>query len=622
MLRTEQPPRESRIVSSKKAAKAPRNAWHEICKYSLDQHDAHCVDHAKTKGATVFQKAGHFKKTAIAGGILLGLAAATAQAQNKGKTNGDVDELRRQVQALTALVKAQQGDLAALKSQLTAQQAPAAPPGLGLPAGPAGTVAAGDPARSIAAAADAAQQNAQPAAELDDASRDALTNASKADIQGIRTDFENYKYEQSRLAERNRASVTRNTKIAGSVQVRSTWQNPAQNAGVANGASGGNTTYQAADRHTSFDVPQALLNFTGNLFRDYKEGKDLTYALGFSYASNSAGSPSSATSAARTLGVAAPNGSQFNLTNAFLTYSFFPTNGGQEEAKGTISFGQQLVPFGLEAQADEEVRPVINSAQFTSALSGINTRQIGIIYRGDSFVTVDYTNNYRSALLEYAFGVVNGSGPNKSDNNGQKDWLGRVAVTIPADYTSWLRQLKLGASFYRGYGNLVNTTANQVVQVQKYTRKGFDVNWTHLPWSVAYEYVLGTDEAFTGSAATATPTSPTFLKKSRGQYVNFGYTWGEQFLASEKTLAKYDDYWPKSYQAFVRFDTYDADIRPTAVADKTNILTLGLNAFFAETTKLQLNYLVTRNDAAANGRYTLDRPRKGNGFQAQFQYGF
>jgi len=578
----------------------------------------------------VFQAARQFKfkRTTLAGAVLLGLTAGAANAQPNGK-NSELEELKRQVQALTNLVKSQQTadealrkEVADLKGQLNAKaggdNAASSVPGLALPAGPAGTVAAGDPARSIAAAADAAA----PAAELDDASRDALTTATKADIQGIRTDFENYKYEQSRLQERNRASVTRNTKIAGAVQVRGTWQNPAQNAGVANGATGGNTNYQAADRHTSFDIAQGLLNFTGNLFRDYKEGRDLTYALGFSYASNAAGNPSSGSSATRTLGVAAPNGSQLNLTNAFLTYSFFPTNGGQEDPKGTISFGQQLVPFGLEAQADEEVRPVINSAQFTSALSGINTRQIGIVYRGDAFVNVDYTNNYRSALLQYAFGVVNGNGPNKSDNNGQKDWLGRVAVTIPADYYSWLRQLTLGASFYRGYGNLVNTTSNQVVQVSKYTRKGFDVNWTHLPWSVAYEYVLGADDTFTGAATAATPTSPTFLKKSRGQYVNLGYTWGEQFLASEKTLAKYDDYWPKSYQAFVRYDTYDADIRPNVGGDKTDILTLGLNAFFAETTKLQLNYLVSRNDTPASGRFTNDRPRKGNAFQAQFQYGF
>jgi phosphate-selective porin len=593
----------------------------------------------------VFQAAGHFRKTALASAVLLSLTAGAAQAQPKAKANPELEALKRQVQALSNQVTELRNQLGAQRSagtgnpNTTSNPASATsaggPVGLTLPAGAAGTVAAGDPARSIAAAADSAANTAattapgaagttpaEPGADLDEASRDALTAATKSDIQGIRTDFENYKYEQARLAERNRASVTRNTKIAGAVQVRSTWQNPAQNAGVANGATGGGTSYQAADRHTSFDIPSVLLNFTGNLYRDYKEGKDLTYALGFSYATNSAGSPSSATSATRTLGVAAPNGSQFNLTNAFLTYSFFSTNGGQEEPKGTISFGQQLVPFGLEAQADEEVRPVINSAQFTSALSGINTRQIGIIYRGDAFVSVDYTNNYRSTLLEYAFGVVNGSGPNKSDNNGQKDWLGRVAVTLPADYNSWLRQLKLGASFYRGYGNLVNTTSNQVVQVGKYTRRGFDINYTHLPWSVAYEYVLGEDEVFTGAATGATPTSPTFLKKSRGQYVNFGYTWGEQFLASEKTLAKYDDYWPKSFQSFVRYDTFDSDIRRNIGGDKTDILTLGLNAFFAETTKLQLNYLVTRNDAPANGRYTADRRRKGNAFQAQFQYGF
>jgi phosphate-selective porin len=549
----------------------------------------------------VYQSARHFKRTALAGAVLLSLSSGAAQAQSASQQKKELEELRRQVQQLTQQIKDQSNaasEVQALKKQVGELKA---------------QVEAQKPAAAEAAPV--------VAAEADEATRDAATPATKADIQGIRTDFENYKYEQARIGERNRASVTRNTKISGSVQVRGTWQNPAQNAGVANGATGGNTTYQASERSSSFDIPQVTLNFTGNLYRDYKEGRDLTYALGFSYASNSAGNPSSATSAARTIGVAAPNGSQLNLTNAFLTYSFFPTNGGQEDPKGTLTFGQQLVPFGLEAQADEEVRPVINSAQFTSALSGINTRQIGLIYRGDSFVTVDWTNNYRSALLEYAFGIVNGSGPNKSDNNGKKDLIGRLAVTVPADYNSWLRQLKLGVSWYQGYNNLVNTTTNAVTQIGKSRRKGFDVNWTHLPYSIAYEYVQGDDDTFTASAASATATTPTFHKKSRGQYINFGYTWGEQFLSSEKTLAKYDDYWPKSYQAFVRYDTFDADTRAISVGDKTDILTLGLNAFFAETTKLQLNYLITRNDAPTTG-FTADRPRKTNAVQVQFQYGF
>jgi hypothetical protein len=455
----------------------------------------------------------------------------------------------------------------------------------------------------------------------DQATIDSKTPATKADIQGLRTDLENYKYEQSRAAERNRAQTTRNTKIAGTVQLRASWQNPAQNAGAGNGANGGNTNYQATGRHTSFDVASVTLAFTGNLYRDYAEGKNLTYALGFAYGSNQGGSPSSATSATRTTGVASPNGSQFNLTNANMAYSFFPTNGGPEDEKGALTFGQQLVPFGLEAQADEEVRPVINSAQFSTTLNGISQRQIGVIYRGDSFVQVDYTNNYRQALLEYAFGVVNGSGPNKSDNNGKKDFIARVAYTLPSDYNSWLRQLKVGVSYYRGYANIANTTSNAVVQIADSKVAGLDLSWTHLPYSISYEYAQATDDTLVGAAASATDTSPTFARKARGQYINFAYTWGEQFLASEKSVAKYDDSWPKSYQAFLRLDTFNADTRDTAVGDKTDIATLGLNAFFAETTKLQLNYLEVRNDEPATG-YTANRPRKSHGVQVQFQYGF
>lgn len=550
-----------------------------------------------------------FRKTALAGAVLLSLVSGAVHAQSAAQQKKELDALRRQVEQLirqsnsppavpvdARAVEELKKQVQELKAQLNAQRPPAVPP----------PVAVASPA---------------PEAEADQATIDATTTATKADIQGIRTDFENYKYDQSRTGERNRASVTRNTKISGTVGLRASWQNPNQNAGAGTGATSGGTTYQAEDRNGSFDVSSASLNFTGNLFRDYSEGKNLTYALGFAYGSNFAGSPSSPTSAARTLGVASGNGSQFNLNNANLTYSFFPTNGGIEDEKGALTFGQQLVPFGLEAQADEEVRPVLNSAQFTSALSGINTRQIGLVYRGDSFVTVDWTNNYRSSLLEYAFGVVNGSGPNKSDNNSQKDIIARLAVTVPADYNSWLRQLKLGVSYYDGNNNLVNNTSTNAVQVGKSKRKGLDVNWTHLPYSIAYEYAQGEDETFVNATTTITNNSPLFVKKSRGQYINLGYTWGQQFLASEKSLAKYDDFWPKTYQLFFRYDQFDADTRAISVGDKSNIATLGLNVFFAETTKLQFNYLVIHNDAPTAG-YTASRPKDVQGVQVQFQYGF
>ena len=486
---------------------------------------------------------------------------------------------------------------AAVSLGLTASAAAQAPPPISAPAEPAA------------------------ASTEDQASIDATTPATKADIQGLRTDLENYKYEQSRLAERNRAQTTRNTKMTGTVQLRATWQNPGQNAGIGNGANGGGTTFQATPRQSSFDVAAATLQFTGNLFRDYSEGKNLTYSLGFSYAGNQSGNPSSAVSSVRTLGVSSPNGSQFNLTNAFLTYSFFPTNGGPEDARGTLTFGQQLIPFGLEAQADEEVRPVINSAQFASAFNGISQRQIGLIYRGDSLVQVDYTNNYRQALLEYAVGIVNGAGPNKSDNNSKKDLLARVAYTLPADYNSWLRQLKIGVSYYRGYPNLINTTSNAVVDLAQSNVRGIDLNWTHLPYSISYEYAQSQDDVLLAPATAPIGNAPRFQRKSEGQYLNLAYTWGEQFLASEKSIAKYDDYWPKSFQTFLRLDRLDTDTRSDISGDRTDIATLGLNAFFAETTKLQLNYLLARNDEGSSG-YTRNRPRQTQAIQIQFQYGF
>lgn len=565
----------------------------------------------------LYSTARHFKKTVLAGAVLLSLASGAVHAQSATSQKKEIEALRTQLQQLIKENKAR----AAAGSEANAVEE--------LKKQVQELKALVNAQRPVAETPSVVATNAAPGEEPDQATIDAATSATKADIQGIRSDFENYKYDQARTAERNRASVTRNTKISGTVALRATWNQSGQNAGIANGATGGGTTYQADTRTSSFDIGSASLKFAGNLYRDYSEGKNLTYALGFAYGSNFAGSPSSSTSATRTLGVASANGSQFNLNDAYLAYSFLPTNGGSEDEKGALTFGQQQVPFGLEAQASEEVRPVINSAQFTSKLSGISSRQIGLIYRGDSFVSVDRTNDYRSALLEYAFGVVNGSGQNKSDDNTQKDIIGRLAVTVPSDYNSWLRELKLGVSYYQGNKNLVNSTTynattnpigNSVVQIGKSKIKGFDVNWTHLPYSIAYEYAQGEDETLT-NAATATSTSPLFIKQSRGQYINFGYTWGEQFLASEKSLAKFDDFWPKSYQLYFRYDQFDADTRATAVGDKTSIATLGLNVFFAETTKLQLNYLVTKNDAPSTG-FTADRPKDGQAVQLQFQYGF
>lgn len=534
-----------------------------------------------------------FKTTALAGAVLLALSGAAAQAAEPSNDvkalKGTVDELRKQIEDLKraqrsdadALEKARLDELrkqveelrAQLKKQQEAKPAEATP-----------TPAEGESQEAI----------------------DAKTPATKADIQGVRTDLENYKYDQSRLQERNIPSVTRNTKIGGGITVGYQTQNPAA-------AAGNQSTTPGEPRKNAFSAVSATLNFAGTLYRDYGEGKNLTYRLAFASGTNLNAKNTYATE----FGKNNADGSQFNLTDVYLRYSFQPQTGNQEDALGTITLGQQAIPFGQDPQAlDPEVRPVINAAQFSTAL-GLNTRQTGAVVAGDYDPYVDYTNNYRAPLISYALGVVNGNGPNKQDNNSLRDWIGRLVYTLPVDYSSWFRQLQLGTSYYRGYGFPAGSTLTDQGK-GTYTRTGFDVNWTHLPYSISYEWAYGKDELPATVANLA--THPDGFKRGLGQYINFGYTWGEQFLNSSKQQGKFDDYWPKSYQAFLRLDSWDPDRNVLVQNDHKYITTLGLNVFFAETTKFQINYLHTRNqtgapDSAAN-------PRHANGVQAQFNATF
>ncbi len=505
-----------------------------------------------------------FKKTALANAVLLtvalqgGAAWAAEPTSEIQALRGTVEELRKQVDELRSLVK---------------QQA-------------TGGAAASAPTE----AAPSGEPESQEAL-------DARTSATKADIQGLRTDLENYKYDNSRQLERNVASVTRNTRIGGSITARYEAQNPGAQPSAASSGNG------PTDPRTSGFSPLIFgLNFQGNLYRDYAEGRNLTYRLALS-----------------NLNTATNSSSTVNLTDAYIRYSFQPASGNPEDPLGTITLGQQVVPFGQDAQAlDPEVKAVIGNAGFVGGL-GLGTRQIGLVLSGDYDPYVDFTNNYRAPLLAYTLGIFNGNGPNRADNNDRADLVGRLVYTLPVDYSSWFRQLQVGGSFYRGYTSLgpASTTAATVATKKgTFDRYGFDINWTHLPFSIAYEWAYGKQELLAATAA-----NPDGFQRGVGQYVNLGYTWGEQFLNSSKQQGKFDDYWPKSYQAFVRFDTFDPNRSPGSITDRKLATTLGLNMFFAETTKFQINYVTTKNQLGT-AVSTPANPETVNLWQAQLNATF
>jgi len=510
-----------------------------------------------------------FKTTALATALLLAGFGGAAQAQQQPNNEiqnlkGTVEELRQQLNALRGLLQER---------------------GLAVPAAPKAEAA------PVAGAEPESQESV-----------DARTTASKADIQGLRTDLENYKYDQSRLQERNIPSVTRNTKIGGSLTLRYDAQNPGTDPTAASTAtSSGNVP--TASRHKGFNAPGFGLNFAGTLYRDYTEGRNLTYRVALSGVNTASSSTSTV-----------------NLTDAYARYSFLPASGNAEDPLGTITLGQQVIPFGQDAQAiDPEVKAVIGNAGFVGGL-GMGTRQVGVVVSGDYDPYVDYTNNYRAPLLAYSVGVFNGNGPNRADNNNAHDYVGRLVYTLPVDYSSWFRQLQLGTSYYKGNASVASggdsTFSNVGVTKGRNDRYGFDVNWTHLPYSVSYEWAEGKKKLFTASTA-----NPDALQRGRGQYINFGYTWGEQFLNSSKQQGKYDDFWPQSYQAFVRFDQFDPNVSPTVVNDRVYTTTIGLNVFFAETSKFQINYLRGHNQLGTAAP-TASKPAKSDTIQAQLSTTF
>ncbi|WP_437929410.1 hypothetical protein WMF37_09115 [Sorangium sp. So ce291] len=418
-------------------------------------------------------------------------------------------------------------------------------PGTGAAAPAAPGAAPGEPAPGTAPAGDAA---AEAFVEPDP------NVATRDDLQGLVTDLENFKFQWQRERDLHTAISTRSLLIGGVVQTRIGWtEQPV-------------TTATSNDRKVTFDIGAALLSFNGILYKDYEEGRNLTYSLRFG------ASPQQAS-----------NNSFLNLLDAQLSYSVLPTL-APEDWVLQVTLGQQLLPFGLEVPASEELKPVITNAQFTTKL-GLNRRDLGLIIRGDVLPQVDYGYNYRAPVLAYAVGLVNGSGPNTPDDNSEKDIIGRLAFTVPSDYNSILRQITLGGSAYIGWQNTFLKDEKKTLSGKGVKRRyGGDIYYNHYPIGVTYEFIYGQDDVTLGT----TPEDPQKTRLSSLSHVaTFFYNWGEQFLRGYRNQGRYDDWWPKTYQPFVRVDLFDPSTE--VPENRVDVYTLGFNLFFAETTKFQLN---------------------------------
>jgi hypothetical protein len=391
------------------------------------------------------------------------------------------------------------------------------------------------------------------------------------ELEGVRAEIQTLSEQWRRSLDKSVVQSTRSLKFGGFAQGRYT---------------------VTSEGNDNFEIPLFVLNLAGSLRRDYTEGKNLDYF--FSLSSNS---------------------KNFNVTplEARLTYSVFQSL-DKELPFLTLTFGQQKKPISLEAQASEEFKPTIRSAQFATNL-GLDPRDIGLVLRGDLFPAVDYGFNYRVPLIEYSIGLINGSGPNAADDNNDKDVVGRLVINAPVDYNSPLRGLSIGGSYYAGRKSATRTYGTGAAATTL-SRKGAkdrweaDIAYVNTPVGFTFEYVRGDDAVVTGSTAAQARVE---VVKSEGFAGTIFYNLGDQFVRGFKSQDRYDDWYPLTYQPFVRFDRWTPDIKSSNT--RTDIWTAGFNWFFAETTKLQLNYNYKRNVVKG----VADRNEE---FLVQFQFGF
>ena len=403
------------------------------------------------------------------------------------------------------------------------------------------------------------------------ASAASAETVSKNDLDGVRGEVLSLRDEWQRTRDFQTPTVSRSLALSGTVVTKYT-----------------QTRDETAK--SGFALGGVTLNFKGNLRKDYEWGRNLDYVFG--------------------LTTGTTDSFRVAPTDAYISYSPVPSL-DLEKPRLVLSVGQQKKPFGRDPQTTEEYKPTINTAKIDSTL-GLGTRDIGIIAKGDLLPVNDYGFNYRVPLLEYSAGVVNGAGPNIVDNNNEKDLVARVGINAPVDYNSIFRGLSAGISGWTGQKSLsLGSGATAITRRGKKDRWGYDVAYNRTPVGFTAEYAQGLDETLGGTVG-----HPNYgTTKSDGYIGTVFYNFGQQFFKGKLQTSRYDDWYPLTYQPFVRFERYDPNKQLSH--DTVDITTLGFNWFFAPTTKLQLNYNIYNNENKTGSN--------GAGYNeviAQFQYGF
>ena len=205
----------------------------------------------------------------------------------------------------------------------------------------------------------------------------------------------------------------------------------------------------------------------------------------------------------------------------------------------SLRAGQFKVPFSQENLLSSSDLDVINRSQVEEKLCpgrdiGSQGRDVGAMVFG------------KWSIVEYQAGLFNGSGINKADTNDQKDLGGRVVVHP-------IESLSVGVAYYNG--RLRPDPESPTVIRDTAHRTGLEFAFAQSSVSLRGECMFSKDDQMSRN----------------GWYLQGGYF----FI-------------PKDFQGVIRFDSYNKNRDLSGV--RSDRFTVGLNWYFAEKTKMQVNY--------------------------------
>lgn len=243
------------------------------------------------------------------------------------------------------------------------------------------------------------------------------------------------------------------------------------------------------------------------------------------------------------------------ILDAFITYNRFGPY-------FKVSLGQFKSPFGLEQIMGCHKLHTINRSLVVNNLSG-PIRDLGVMLTGGTDSLSIFGSKTKN-LFTYTLAIMNGTGRNVLDDNLKKDIIGRLTFH-PMEF------LTVGASYRFG----AHPSAAGLKEDDTRQRLGFDVELKYNDILIQGEYTQGKD---IGSYTTGGGCGGD-IELHEGSVDRNGYFVQAMYMT------------PWNIQPIVKYETYEPNAAVDVIDDQQTIVTYGINYFFNDWTRLQINYL-------------------------------